>query len=96
MGVLLPVFAKTVLLSDAWTAAVTVAGTATLGKVQLLKIVAESAAQGEGLLVIVLLMLLLGQLPSPVSLISRFLFRTCSLISPFFLPSCLEFHTITC
>ena len=41
---------------------------------------------------IVLLMLLLGQLPS---LISRFLFQTCSPISPFFLPSCLEFHTIT-
>ena len=64
----------------------TVAGTATLGEGQSLKTVAESAALREGLLVIVLL---LGQLPSPVSLITRFLFKTCSLISPFFLPSCL-------
>ncbi len=44
MGVLLLLFRKTVLLSDAWTAVVPVAGTATLGEGQLLKTVAESAA----------------------------------------------------
>ena len=95
MGVLLPLFLETVLLSDAWTAVVTVAGTATLGEGRVLKSVAESAALGEGLLVIPLLIVLLGQLPSPVLLIPRFLFQTCSLISPFFLHSCLDFHTVT-
>ena len=49
----------------------TVAGTATLGEGRVLKSVAESAALGEGLLVIPLLIVLLGQLPSPVLLTSQ-------------------------